>query len=119
MRGESGAIPKTSNPGGNVKAAFETPRHAGPDPATGAGAPHGWGERATRWRGGLGGLLRRRRQTLLLLAAIALGSVAAFGARGYISEQIAIERERLAPNQPMVSIVVAKQDLARGEVVSL
>jgi pilus assembly protein CpaB len=44
--------------------------------------------------------------------------MAAFGARGYISDQIAIERERLQPRQPMVTIVVAKQDLARGDVVS-
>ena len=73
---------------------------------------------AARWRARLAGWIRRRRQALLLTAAIGLGAMAAFGARGYISDQIAIERERLQPRQPMVSIVVAKQDLARGESVS-
>lgn len=63
------------------------------------------------------GVWLRRRQSLLLAAAIGLGSVAAFGARGYISEQIALERERLQPRQPMVSIVVAKLDLSRGDAV--
>ncbi len=62
-------------------------------------------------------LLGKYRNTLLLIAALALGGLAAFGARGYISEQLAIERERLIPNQPMTSVVVAKRDLPRGEAV--
>ncbi len=80
------------------------------------------GMRRTRgtayWRTRLAGWLKRRRQMLLLTTAIGLGAMAAFGARGYISDQIAIERERLQPRQPMVTIVVAKQDLARGETIS-
>jgi pilus assembly protein CpaB len=77
-----------------------------------------WMTRAGRVRERVATLLRRRRQTMLLLAAIGLGTVAAFGARGYISEQIAIERERLAPRVPMIAIVVAKRDLARGDAIS-
>ncbi|HWS73766.1 MAG TPA: Flp pilus assembly protein CpaB, partial [Quisquiliibacterium sp.] len=62
--------------------------------------------------------LARHRNLLLLAAAVGLGGLAAFGARGYLSEQLAIERERLAPRQPMLQVVVAKRDLARGEAVS-
>ena len=62
--------------------------------------------------------LARHRTLLLLVVAIALGALAAFGARGYLSEQLALERERLAPRQPSVPVVVAKLDLARGETVS-
>ncbi len=76
------------------------------------------GRGATYWRLRLAGWLERRRQMLLLTAAIGLAAMAAVGARGYISDQIALERERLQPRQPMVAIVVAKQDLARGEAVS-
>jgi len=59
-----------------------------------------------------------RRQWLLLGAAISLGAVAAVGTRSWIGEQLAAERERLQPRQAMVSVVVARQDLPRGEVVS-
>ncbi len=61
--------------------------------------------------------LARYRNTLLLVAALALGGFAAFAMRGYISEQVALERERLRPQQQMVSVVVAKRDLPRGEAV--
>lgn len=61
--------------------------------------------------------LGRHRSLLLLAAALGLGTLAAFGARGYIAGQLAIERDRLAPPQRMVSVVVAKRDLARGETV--
>lgn len=59
----------------------------------------------------------RHRTAALLLLALTLGVLAAFGARGYITGQLAIERERLAPSQRMASLVVAKRDLARGETV--
>jgi pilus assembly protein CpaB len=62
--------------------------------------------------------LARHRNLLLLAAALGLGALAAFGARGYLSEQLAIERERLAPRQPSIQVVVAKLDLRRGETVS-
>lgn len=62
--------------------------------------------------------LLRHRNLLLLLVALGLGALAAFGARGYLSEQIAIERERLAPQQPMAQVVVAKRPLVRGDTVS-
>lgn len=60
----------------------------------------------------------RHRNLLLLAVSIVLGALAAFGARGYISGQLAIERERLAPRSRLVQIIVAKRDLARGEQVS-
>jgi pilus assembly protein CpaB len=63
-------------------------------------------------------LLRRHRNPLLFVAALGLGGLAAFGTRGYIAGQLAIERERLVPRQPMAQVVVAKRDLPRGEVVS-
>lgn len=59
----------------------------------------------------------RHRNALLLVAALATGALAAFGARGYIAEQIAIERERLIPDAPKLQVVVAKRDLPKGEVV--
>lgn len=62
--------------------------------------------------------LSQHRHKLLFAAALGLGGLAAFGARGYLSEQLAIERERLLPRQPMTQVVVAKRDLARGEAVS-
>ncbi|MCL4746491.1 MAG: Flp pilus assembly protein CpaB [Burkholderiaceae bacterium] len=62
-------------------------------------------------------LLGKYRNTLVLVAALALGAFAAYGMRGYISEQLAIERERLMPNQPTTPIVVAKRDLPKGEAV--
>lgn len=62
--------------------------------------------------------LRRHRSAGLLLAALALGMLAMAGARGYISEQIAIERERLQPRRDEIEVVVAKRELRRGELVS-
>ena len=62
--------------------------------------------------------LSRHRNALLFVSALAFGGLAAFGARGYISEQIAIERERLVPRTPTMQIVVAKRDLAKGEQAS-
>lgn len=59
----------------------------------------------------------RYRNALLLVAALATGALAAFGARGYIAEQIAIERERLLPDAPKLQVIVAKRDLPRGEIV--
>lgn len=81
---------------------------------------HPMAERATRPRRRervLAWVLARR-QWLLLGAAISLGAVAAVGTRSWIGEQLAVERERLQPRQAMVPVVVARQDLPRGEVVS-
>jgi len=60
----------------------------------------------------------RHRNALMLLAALALGALAAFGARGYIAEQLAIERERLVPRVRTTQVVVARRALERGDVVS-
>jgi pilus assembly protein CpaB len=62
--------------------------------------------------------LKRHRELALLVAAIALGVLAAYAARSYIAGQLAVERDRLMPAQKMVSLVVAKRDLARGELAS-
>lgn len=70
-----------------------------------------------RRREALGAWWRARRQWLLLGGALCLGGLAAIGARSWISEQVAVERERLQPRQAMVSIVVARHDLPRGEVI--
>ena len=61
--------------------------------------------------------LRRHRSLLLLLGALALGGLAAFGARNYITGQLALERERLNPRREEIEVVVAKRDLRRGDLV--
>jgi pilus assembly protein CpaB len=70
-----------------------------------------------RRREALAAWWQARRQWLLLGGALSMGALAAIGARSWISEQVAVERERLQPRQAMVSIVVARHDLPRGEVV--
>lgn len=62
--------------------------------------------------------IARHRNSLLLVVALALGGVAAFGARGYIATEIAAERERLQPRQDTIPIVVAKRAIDKGEVAS-
>lgn len=61
--------------------------------------------------------ISRHRNWLLLLAALAFGGAAAYGMRGYITEQVSLERARLVPRQAMSSVVVAKRDLPKGEPV--
>lgn len=60
----------------------------------------------------------RYRNTLLLVASLSLGLIAALGTRGYIANEIAAERARLQPRTETASVVVAKSDLARGDVAS-
>jgi pilus assembly protein CpaB len=59
----------------------------------------------------------RNRTVVLLLVAGAFGVLAVGGARGYIAERLATERERLNPPRAMVEVVVAKRDLAPGSPV--
>lgn len=61
--------------------------------------------------------LARNRTLVLLLVAGAFGALAVGGARGYIAERIATERERLNPPRAMVDVVVAKADLPPGATV--
>ena len=61
--------------------------------------------------------LRRFRSMFLLLGALVLGGLAAFGTRNYIADQLAAERERLNPRREEIEVVVAKRDLRRGELV--
>jgi pilus assembly protein CpaB len=85
---------------------------ASPAVAAGSDGPPAPGRRAA-----IAAWWRARRQWVLLGGALSMGAVAAIGARSWISEQVAVERERLQPRQAMVSIVVARQDLPRGETV--
>ncbi|HVL55149.1 MAG TPA: Flp pilus assembly protein CpaB [Burkholderiaceae bacterium] len=62
--------------------------------------------------------LARHRTLLVFAAAIVFGAFAAYGARSYIMQRLAIERAQLAPRHDLVEIVVAKRDLRRGEIVS-
>lgn len=62
--------------------------------------------------------LVRNRTLVLVLVAGAFGALAVGGARGYIAERIASERERLNPPHAMVEVVVAKADLPPGATVS-
>lgn len=61
--------------------------------------------------------LMRNRSLVLLLVAGAFGALAAGGARGYIADRLALERDRLNPPRAMVEVVVAKADLAAGATV--
>ena len=61
---------------------------------------------------------QRRRSLLLFGVALAFGALAMFGARGYISERVEAEKERLAPKRAMVPVVVARHDLERGALVA-
>lgn len=57
--------------------------------------------------------------TLLMIGgALAAGAGAAYFAKGYISTQVRTEREQLEAQYTLVSVVVAKTDLARGAVLS-
>lgn len=53
----------------------------------------------------------------MALAAAAFGLLAVFGIRGHVAEQVAFERERLAPHRPTLQVVAAKRDLAAGTIV--
>lgn len=55
---------------------------------------------------------------LLVFGAVVFAAVAVFLARAYIDRTITKERERLAPTQDLVKIVVAIDDLPAGAVVS-
>jgi pilus assembly protein CpaB len=60
----------------------------------------------------------RHRNAVLFGCALAFGILAAVGTRGYISQQLALEKDRLKPKQRMTQVVVAKRDLGRGDVAS-
>lgn len=62
--------------------------------------------------------LRFSATTWMLLAAIAFGLLALFGARGYISNELAAERERLRPHDDTVPVIVAKRNLVKGDPVN-
>jgi pilus assembly protein CpaB len=59
------------------------------------------------------------RNTALFLAALACGAIAVVAGKGYLAEQLEAERARLAPKPPrMRDVIVARHDLAKGDVVS-
>jgi pilus assembly protein CpaB len=63
--------------------------------------------------------LARNRTLGLLLVALAFGALAVDGARGYIAERVAVERQRLNPPRAMTEVVVAKADLPAGTRVGV
>ena len=54
----------------------------------------------------------------MVAAAVGFGALAVLGIRDHVAERVALERERLAPNRPVAQVVVARQDLPAGSVVS-
>jgi pilus assembly protein CpaB len=61
---------------------------------------------------------QRRRGLLLFGVALGFGALAMLGTRGYISERVEAEKERLVPRRAMVPVVVARHDLERGALVA-
>jgi pilus assembly protein CpaB len=55
---------------------------------------------------------------LMIGGALAAGSGAAYFAKGYISKEVRSEREQLQAQYKLISVVVAKSDLAPGSVLS-
>jgi len=92
---------------------FDNPGAATPSPLTVGPPQRSLGTRLA----GLPSRLARNRTLVLLLVAGAFGALAVGGARGYIAERIATERERLNPPRAMVEVVVAKADLPPGSTV--
>src|SRR5688500_4638656 len=54
------------------------------------------------------------RSWVILAGAIVFGGLAVFAASRYISQTLATERAKLAPQVEMIDVVVAKGDLERG-----
>ena len=70
--------------------------------------------------GRLRAVLAAYRNTVLFVAALACGAVAVFAGKGYLAEQLEAERAKLAPRpSPARDVVVARRDLAKGEIVSV
>ena len=64
--------------------------------------------------------LARHRHVLMGLGALLCAAVAVHAGKRYLDEQLEAERARLAPEPvAMVSVVVARRDLAKGEPVSV
>lgn len=64
-------------------------------------------------------ILQRHRNLLLFSAALTCGAVAVYAGSRYVNDQLAQERQRLAPPvQQMVEVVVAATDLEKGEFIS-
>ncbi len=65
-------------------------------------------------------LLADHRNAVLLVAALACGAVAVQAGRSWLGHQLEMERARLAPVPPRtVAVVVARQDLAKGDVIDV
>lgn len=64
-------------------------------------------------------LLATHRNTALFVAALACGGIAVLAGRGYLVQQLEAERARLAPKPARtIDVIVARQDLAKGDLVS-
>ncbi len=61
----------------------------------------------------------RNRLILVGVCAAILGLLAAYSAKGYLTEQVAREKARLNPRVETVDLVVAKTNLPKGTVISM
>ncbi len=61
---------------------------------------------------------KQSKLVLLMVSSLGCGLLAAYAAKGYLKQELDSEKARLKPNQVTVDIVVAKQDLPKGTVVS-
>jgi len=55
---------------------------------------------------------------LLLVGAVVFGGLAVFAASQYISQTVAREKERLNPKVENMTVVVAKENMKRGDIVT-
>ena len=54
----------------------------------------------------------------VLLCAAIFGAIAVYAVNRYVQQTLLIEKAKLAPNEQMVEVVVAKGDLKKGDIVS-
>ena len=63
--------------------------------------------------------LQARRTLWMALGALGFGALSVLGVRNYIGDRLAIEKARLAPRPELIEVVVARQELKRGDVVGV
>jgi pilus assembly protein CpaB len=60
---------------------------------------------------------KMNRSWVILIGAVVFGGLAVFAASRYISQTLAVERAKLAPQVEMVDVVVAKGNIERGSSI--
>lgn len=63
--------------------------------------------------------LQARRTLWMALGALGFGALSVLGVRNYIGDRLALEKARLAPRPELIEVVVARQELKRGDVVGV